>query len=69
MAVIKIELNNQNKKPTIECNTALGGISTLIDTGANIPIYFGSENAFKLDFPTASLSNYIIYKTPNIIMK
>ena len=46
MAIVKIELVNQNKKPTISYDTAIGDITILVDTGANIPIYFGSLESF-----------------------
>ena len=58
---IKIELVNQNKKPTIRYRTNYRHISVLIDTGANIPIYFGSIATFLSDFPNAVESNWITF--------
>ena len=58
---VKIELVNQNKKPTIRYRTNYRHISVLIDTGANIPIYFGSIDTFLLDFPDAVESSWITF--------
>ena len=61
MASIRINLINQDKKPTISYDADLGHISVLIDTGANIPIYFGNVSTFLLDFPDAIETKYITY--------
>ena len=61
MDTVKIELINQNKKPTISYISDYRHISVLIDTGANIPIYFGGVETFLLDFPKAKESNWITF--------
>ncbi len=59
MATVRINLIQQNIKPTLDYSAKARHISVLIDTGAHLPIYFGGVRAFKYDFPSAKSSPYV----------
>ena len=61
MAIVKMELIAEHSRPAIQVETALSTSSALIDTGAYFPMYFGSRDAFQMEFPSAIETEYAAY--------
>ena len=59
MADIEIALLEEYRRPAICCETALGELDVLLDTGAYMPVWNNEAEQLQLNFPDAQETQYV----------